>query len=118
MLRLLIDENIDHRILRGLLRRMPQLDFIIPTRAGLAGLADPALLRWAAREDRTILTHDVQTMPYYAKQLVAQAEPMAGVIVIPDRVSNRSCNCGFGVVIRVPLTIRPARSYYAPAVVI
>jgi hypothetical protein len=26
MLRLLIDENVDHRILRGLLRRVPQLD--------------------------------------------------------------------------------------------
>ena len=87
MLRLLIDENIDHRILRGLLRRIPQLDFIIPARAGLAGLPDPELLRWAAREDRTILTHDVQTMPPYAEQLLIQGEPMAGLIVIPDRLA-------------------------------
>lgn len=86
MLRLLIDENIDHRILRGLLRRIPQLDFIIPARAGLAGLADPELLRWAAREDRTILTHDISTMPHFAEQLLAQGEPMAGVIVVPDRL--------------------------------
>ena len=86
MLRLLIDENIDHRILRGLLRRVSQLDFIIPARAGLAGLPDPELLRWAAREDRTILTHDVQTMPHHAKQLLAQGEPMAGVIVVPNRL--------------------------------
>ncbi len=57
MLRLLIDENIDHRILRGLIRRIPQLDFIIPVRAGLA---DPELLRWAAREHRTIVTHDIK----------------------------------------------------------
>ena len=84
MLRLLIDENIDHRILRGLLRLIPQLDFIIPARVGLAGLADSELLRWAAREDRTILTHDIKTMPHYAKQLLIQGEPMAGVIVIPD----------------------------------
>jgi len=86
MLRLLIDENIDHRILRGLLRRIPQLDFIIPARAGLGGLPDPELLRWAAREDRAVLTHDIQTMPDHAKQLMAQGEPMAGVIVIPDRL--------------------------------
>ena len=86
MLRLLIDENIDHRILRGLLRRIPQLDFIIPAHAGLAGLKDPELLRWAAQEDRTILTHDINTMTYYANQLLAQGEPMAGVIVVPDRL--------------------------------
>jgi predicted nuclease of predicted toxin-antitoxin system len=86
MLRLLIDENIDHRILRGLLRRIPQLDFIVPAHVGLAGLADPELLRWAAREDRTILTHDVKTMPPYAKQLMAQGEPMAGVIVVPEQL--------------------------------
>lgn len=86
MLRLLIDENIDLRILRGLLRRIPQLDFIIPLHAGLAGLKDSELLRWAAREDRTILTHDIKTMPPYAKQLLAQGEPMAGVIVVPDRL--------------------------------
>ena len=84
MLRLLIDENIDHRILRGLIRRIPQLDFIIPVRAGLAGLADPELLRWAAREHRTTVTHDIKTMPHFAEQLMAQGEPMAGVIVVPD----------------------------------
>jgi predicted nuclease of predicted toxin-antitoxin system len=86
MLRLLIDENIDHRILRGLLRRMPQLDFIIPSHAGLAGLKDSELLLWAAVEDRTILTHDINTMTHFAKQLLAQGEPMAGVIVVPDRL--------------------------------
>ena len=87
MLRLLIDENIDHRILRGLLRRIPQLDFIIPARAGLAGLADPELLKWAARADRAILTHDVQTMLPYAEQLLIQGELMAGLIVVPDRLA-------------------------------
>src|SRR5688572_17166382 len=87
MLRLLIDENIDHRILRGLLRRIPQLDFIIPAHAGLAGMKDSELLRWAALEDRTILTHDIQTMPHFASQLLAQGETIAGLIVVPDRLA-------------------------------
>ena len=87
MLRLLIDENIDHRTLRGLLRRIPKPDFIIPMHAGLAGLADPELLRWAVREHRTILTHDVQTMPLDAEQLLTQGEPMAGVIVVPEKLA-------------------------------
>jgi predicted nuclease of predicted toxin-antitoxin system len=86
MLRLLIDENIDHDILRGLVRRIPQLDYVIVAQLGLAGTEDLELLRWAARENRTILTHDVKTMTAFAKQLLRQQEPMAGVIVVPDRL--------------------------------
>lgn len=46
MLRLLIDENFDQRILRGLRLRVPQLDYIIVQQAGMSGLSDPALLDW------------------------------------------------------------------------
>jgi len=49
MLRLLIDENVDHRILRGLLRRVPQLDFLVVAQIGMAGTKDVDLLRWAAQ---------------------------------------------------------------------
>ena len=84
MLRLLIDENFNHDILRGLIRRVPQLDFVIVVQIGLAGAADIDLLRWAARENRTILTHDASTITDYANQLLARAEPMSGVIVVPD----------------------------------
>jgi len=87
MLRLLIDENINHRILRGLLRRVPQLDFLLVTQIGLAGAKDIVLLRWAAREDRTIVTHDSETMIPDAKQLMTQQEHIAGVILIPDRLA-------------------------------
>jgi len=84
MLRLLIDENVDHRILRGLIRRIPQLDFVVVAQIGLARTADVELLRWAARENRTMLTHDTSTMTDFANQLLAQYEPMAGVILVPD----------------------------------
>jgi predicted nuclease of predicted toxin-antitoxin system len=86
MLRLLIDENVNHDILRGLVRRIPQLDYVIVAQAGLAGTKDLELLRWAARENRTMLTHDVKTMTAFAKQLLRQQEPMAGVILVPDRL--------------------------------
>ena len=57
MLRLLIDENVDHRILRGLLRRVPQLDFVVVAQIGLAGTPDIDLLRWAAQEiEQSLLT--------------------------------------------------------------
>jgi hypothetical protein len=53
---------------------------------GLSGSPDWALLQWAAREGRTILTHDANTMIQHAKQLLQQGEPMAGVILIPDQL--------------------------------
>ena|SRR5689334_7513658 len=86
MLRLLIDENVDHDILRGLIRRVPQLDFVVVSQIGLAGTTDIELLRWAARENRTVLTHDSSTLTRDAKQLLTQHEPMAGVIVLPNRL--------------------------------
>src|SRR4051812_31898347 len=86
MLRLLIDENVDHRILPGLLRRVPQLDFVIVAQIGLAGAPDIDLLRWAAQEDRTIVTHDRKTMVLDAERLLAQHERIAGVILVPNEM--------------------------------
>lgn len=84
MLRLLIDENFNHRILRGLQSRLPNLDFVLVGPVGLAGLGDPVLLRWAALNDRTILTQDLDTMVPDATELLRQSEPMAGLIFVPQ----------------------------------
>jgi len=86
MLRLLIDENVDYRLVRGLKFRLPQLDLVLVRQVGLGGFADPVLLDWAAENDRTIVTHDVQTMIYYANQLLQNVQPMAGLIVVPQRM--------------------------------
>jgi predicted nuclease of predicted toxin-antitoxin system len=86
MIRLLTDENVDNNIMRGLGRRLPQLDFVSVRDIGLAGSPDLVLLRWAAKEQRIIVTHDVKTMVRDANQLVAQGEPMAGVIFAPDQL--------------------------------
>lgn len=83
MLRLLTDENFNYKILRGLKARLPELDFASVQQLGFAGFKDPALVRWAAQNDRTILTHDIRTMVPYAKQLVQRGEPMAGIIALP-----------------------------------
>jgi len=86
MIRLLTDENVDDKIMRGLSRRLPQLDFVSVRDVGLAGSPDPVLLKWAANEQRIILTHDLKTMVRDANQLVAQGEPMAGLIFVPDQL--------------------------------
>ena len=86
MIRLLTDENVDNNIMRGLARRLPQLDFVSVRDVGLAGSPDLVLLKWAANEERVIVTHDLKTMVRDANQLVAQGEPMAGVIFVPNQL--------------------------------
>jgi predicted nuclease of predicted toxin-antitoxin system len=48
MLRLLIDQDLDHVILRGLLLRVPNLDVITAHQVGLSNASDPEVLAWAA----------------------------------------------------------------------
>ena len=84
MIRLLTDENFDHNILRGLIRRVPHLDFVVVHDVGLTSQPDPVLLRWAASNHRSIMTQDLKTMIPHAEQLVRQGKPMAGLIVVPQ----------------------------------
>lgn len=84
MLQILIDENLDQRILRGLRRQIPTLDYAIVQEIGLAGNSDEALLAWAAEKRRIIVTHDVNTVTKYAYERVQAGEPMVGVIVVPE----------------------------------
>ena len=86
MLRLLIDENVDHRILRGLKSRLPELDFVTVRQVGLARTPDSDLLKWAAQNQRVMLTHDQGTMSDCANQLLREGEPMAGVIFVPEQM--------------------------------
>ena len=87
MLRLLIDENFDQRILRGLRLEIPGIDYIVVQDTKLKGLRDPLLLAWAAENQRIIVTHDVNTMPRHAYDRVRAGQPMPGVIVIPEDFS-------------------------------
>lgn len=87
MLRLLIDQDFDQDILRGLERRIPNLDAITAYEIGLSEAPDPELLAWAAEEDRIVLTHDRRTMPDHAAERIAAGEKMPGVFVVPRRLS-------------------------------
>jgi predicted nuclease of predicted toxin-antitoxin system len=86
MIRLLTDEDFDHNILRGLIRRVPHLDYVLVHDVGLTSQPDQVLLKWAARMHRIIMTHDDRTMVPYANQLVRQGQPMTGVILVPQRL--------------------------------
>ena len=86
MLALLIDENLNHRILRGLLRSVPHLDYTLAASVGLKGANDPAVLELAAREKRLLVTHDLRTIPKHAYERVKAGLGMPGVIAIPDKL--------------------------------
>jgi predicted nuclease of predicted toxin-antitoxin system len=84
MLRLLIDENFNQRILRGLRLRIPVLDYVIVQETAMQGMQDPPLLREAAVSHRVLVTHDLKTVPRHAYARVAAGEPMPGIIAVPD----------------------------------
>lgn len=82
MIAFLADENLKRKIIRGLLRRNPSVDVVRAQDVGLTGVEDRILLEWAARHNRILLTHDVQTLVGFAWELVETGKPMAGVIVL------------------------------------
>lgn len=86
MLRLAADENFNNAIIRGLLRRKPDLDIIRVQDVGLSGADDPVVLEWAAKEGRVLLTHDVTTMTHYAYERVKAGKSMPGVFEVSRAV--------------------------------
>ena len=86
MLRLVADENLNADLVRGLLRRRPDLDLVRLQDAGFSGADDRSVLAWAAREGRVLLTHDVTTLTRYAYERAAAGEPMPGVFEVSRRV--------------------------------
>jgi hypothetical protein len=79
MLRLLADENLNNDIVRGLLRRWPELDLVRVQDVGLIAADDPTVLAWAAKEGRVVLTQDVSTVTKHAYERVQRGQAMPGV---------------------------------------
>jgi Domain of unknown function (DUF5615) len=82
MLRFVADENFNNNIIRGLLRRQPELDIVRIQDVGLSGADDPTVLEWAAQEGRVLITHDIATITQYAYQRIEAGLPMSGVFEI------------------------------------
>lgn len=84
MVRFAADENITRQLVVGLRRRLPSIDLVTVTEAGLAGADDPTVLAWAAEAGRVLLSHDLATMADFAHERVAAGQPMPGVFAIKD----------------------------------
>lgn len=87
MLLFAADENFNRDIVRGLLRRKPDLDIVRVQDAGLAGSDDLTVLEWAAVQGRVVITHDVSTLTKHAYDRVAAGRPMPGVFEVGSEAS-------------------------------
>lgn len=81
-IRFLADEDFDNDIVRGCLRRDPNLDIVRAQDVDLSGKDDTLVLEWAAGEKRIVLTHDVSTMKTYAYARVTNGLSMPGVFAV------------------------------------
>ncbi|MBY0524647.1 MAG: DUF5615 family PIN-like protein [Gemmataceae bacterium] len=84
MIKLVADENFDEDLLRGLLRRLPELNVVRVQDVNLAETPDPIILAWAAEQERILLTHDRNTVPDFAYDRVRAGQPMPGVFLVSD----------------------------------
>lgn len=86
MLKLASDENFDGAILRGLFRRYAGLDITRVQDVALNATSDAEILEWAAANDCILLTHDRDTVPFFAYSRVRAQQPMPGVFLVSDRM--------------------------------
>jgi hypothetical protein len=80
--RFLADEDFDNRIIRGLFRRMPDLDLVRVQDTEVSKANDGKVLAWAATENRVMLTHDVSTMTYEVAYRLRDGLPMPGAFFV------------------------------------
>ena len=86
MVRFLADENFNTQIVRGVLRRNPDIDIVRVQDVNLSGADDPTVLAWAAEKGRIVLTHDVATMTTFAYQRIQAELSMPGLFEVSRRV--------------------------------
>jgi hypothetical protein len=85
--RLAADENFNNNIVRGLIRRKPDVDIVRVQDVGLGGGDDAAVLEWAAQQGRIVVSHDVSTLTKHAYDRVAAGLAMPGVFEVPNTLS-------------------------------
>src|SRR5437016_642204 len=80
MLRLASDADVHGEIIRGLRRRMPEIDLARVQDALGEGIADEEVLNWATSENRAVITNDRSTMIGLAHQRAKTGQPAFGLI--------------------------------------
>lgn len=88
-MKLLADENLRSDIVKGLRRRMPDVDIVRAQDVGLRSRPDFELLAWAGAQGRILVTHDRRTTTEPAYARVERGEPMPGVFLLEAGIAAR-----------------------------
>ena len=79
------DADFNQKIVAGLRRREPAIDFRSAGEGGVIGRPDPKVLAQAASEGRVLVSHDRQTMPAHFRRLTeTQASP--GLVIVSQEL--------------------------------
>jgi len=81
---ILFDQNFNYRILHGLVKKIPTLNFVTTQELSKEREEDSELIDWATKENRVILTHDINTFPKFAYAKIAKGEKTVGVLIVPQ----------------------------------
>ena len=78
------DNDLRKAIVRGSVRREPELDFRTAQSARLDGLPDSEVLAIAAQDGRILVSHDFRTMPDHFRQFTANRRSPGALLVAQD----------------------------------
>lgn len=76
------DNDLRKAIVRGAVRREPQMNFRSAQAARLDGVPDPDVLGFAADEGRILVSHDFQTMPKHFRRFTQHRRSSPGVLLV------------------------------------
>lgn len=83
------DADFNHKIVRGVRRREPGIDFADAHEGGVIDVADPLVLSVAAAAGRILISHDRKTMPGHFAQFVREHDS-PGVIIVSQSLDISS----------------------------
>lgn len=83
-IRFLADVSLNENIVSSVLLRVPEIDFQLAHK--LHGLPDLMVLAYAAREGRSLVTHDLRTIPAYFGEFI-QTQDIPGIFLISQKIS-------------------------------
>jgi hypothetical protein len=85
-IRYLFDEDFNGRAIRGVRRRSPRADTLTVVEARLDGSSDAQVLAWAAKHERTVVSHDVGTMRAEAEGRLMSGQRMSGLVLAHQEI--------------------------------
>jgi len=82
MLHLLADVSLNHHLITACHRKRAALHFLTAPKAGIEGMSNMDLLRFAAEQDRILISHDVQSLPYDFSRFLESGASSPGVFLL------------------------------------